>query len=178
MKEEKEVGFLPFHALNEFMTDNYKKQVVTTTLEALPNLPSEYSAPINKIIRKSVKVPGFRNSVKAPLSLKVQPVTDVFEKDPTFVAAVLNAWSETHPTLREHVYELLSSREWDLLPADANRTKLPGFLTVWPGGEDFETLNGAYTEMYPQAQTSNDDISLMIVWLSGRLPYQIDDNKE
>jgi hypothetical protein len=178
MNEEKEVSFLPFHALNEFMTDDYKKQVITVTLETLPNLPSDYSAPVNKIIRKSVKIPGFRNSLKAPLALKVQPVTEIFEKDPTFVAAVVNAWSEANLVLREQVYELLHSREWELLPVDANRTKLPGFLTIWPGGEDFETLYQAYSEIYPESHSSYDDVSLMIVWQSGRLPYQIDDSDE
>ena len=178
MNQEKEVSFLPFHAINEFMTNEYKKQVILTTLEALPGLSTDYSAPINKTIKKSVKVPGFRNSLAAPLSLKVKPVIDVFEKDPTFVAATINAWSEINSTLRGQVYKLLVARQWDLLPIETNRVKMPGFLTIWPGGEDFETLNNAYSEMFPEPPFGSDDVSLMIVWLSNRLPYQIDDAEE
>jgi hypothetical protein len=177
MNQEKEVSFLPFHAINEFMTTEYKKRVIVTSLEALPNLPPEYRTPVNKIIKKSVRVPGFRNSLAAPLSLKVKPVMEVFEKNPGFVAQILNTWSEIQSVLRGQVYKLLVSRDWDLLPVEANRTRLPGFLTIWPGGEDFGTLYESYSEIYPESLSSSDDVSLMVVWLSGRLPYQFENDE-
>jgi hypothetical protein len=32
--------------------------------------------------------------------------------------------------------------------------------------------------MYPGTDASSDDVSLMVVWLSGRLPYQFVDEDE
>lgn len=170
--DSKKISFLPFHAINEFMRPDYRLTVIRSTLEALPNLPESTRTSINNLTKKLVKIPGFRNSVKAPLPLRVKPTAEAFEKNPILVAAILSAWAEAHSQLRYQVYTLLKSRSWEVLPPEADRTKLPGFLTTWPRGEDFEVLNVAFREMYPEVQVSSDDVSLMTVWVSGRLPYQ------
>jgi hypothetical protein len=176
--EEKQVAFLPFHALNEFMRDDYRLTVIRTALKGLPNLPENFREPVEQLTRRVVRVPGFRNSQKAPAALKVKPIADAFEKNPELVAAILAAWSEVQSELRGKVYDLLKDRGWEILPAEADRTVLPGFLTVWPRGEDFEVLNDAFAEKYPGTESSSDDVSLMVVWLSGRLPYQIEGSDE
>jgi hypothetical protein len=91
------------------------------------------------------------------------------------VAAILAAWTEAHAALKEKVQALLEARQWEILPIDADRTKLPGFITIWPRGENFEVINQAFKEMYPDTEVSDDDVSLMVVWISGRLPYQFTD---
>jgi hypothetical protein len=178
MTDEKKVSFLPFHAINEFMTPEYRLVVVRSALEALPGLPESFRAPIDRLTRKHVQVTGFRNSLKAPLALKVRPLASAYEKNPELVAAVLSAWAEAHAGLRQRVYDLLKSRNWELLPPDTDRTKLPGFLTKWPKGEDFTTLNQAFVEKYPDDPAPSDDVSLMVVWLSGRLPYEMSEGNE
>jgi hypothetical protein len=175
---EKEVAFLPFHALNEFMLDDYRLEVIRSTLQALPNLPQTLREPVDQLTRKIVRVPGFRNGLKAPTQLKVRPMAEAFQKSPELVVAILAAWAEAHADLRQMVYDLLISRNWQILPADADRTVLPGFLTKWPKGEDFDMLNQAFSAMYPEVEIASNDVSLMIVWLSGRLPYQVGDEEE
>ena len=172
-KENKQARFLPFHAINEFMRPDFRTEVVRATLLALPGLPDDRRSQIEKITRRAVKVPGFRNSAKAPASLRVKPTAEAFEKNAGLVAAILSGWSESHPELRGQVSDLLAERGWEILPADADRTKLPGFLTRWPKGEDFETLTAAFVERYPDSESGSDDVSLMVVWLSGRLPYEL-----
>ncbi len=163
--------YLPFHAINEFMRNDYRLAVVRSALAALPDLPESYRKPIDQHTKRLVKVPGFRNSDKAPMRVRVVPTADAFEKSPDLVAAILSAWAEVHPELRQKVYDLLVGRGWEVLPLDADRTKLPGFSIHWPKGEDFEGLYKAYQEMYPGDDSKSDDVSLMIVWLSNRLPY-------
>lgn len=175
MTENKEVSFLPYHAINEFMTAEYRLNVIRGTLDVLPSLPDNVSGRLNQFIKKTVNIPGFRNSLKAPTSLKVKPMVESFEKNPGFVAALLAAWAEGHLELRQNVYDLLLARGWDILPLDADRSKLPGFMTIWPNGENFEVLNAAYIERYPDHEQNQDNVSLMIVWMSGRLPYQFSD---
>ena len=174
--ENQTTQFLPFHAINEFMRPDYRLEVVRVTLASLTDLPEDFRLPIDQITRAIVQVPGFRNSAKAPLNKRVKPTSEAFEKSPHLVAVILNAWAEAHPTLRQQVYDLLFERGWELLPPPADRTQLPGFIITWPNGESFEILTQAFSEKYPDAKVSNDDISLMIVWLSVRLPYQFNED--
>ena len=171
--DKKQARFLPFHALNEFMRPDYRSEVVRTALLALPGLPESQRDQVEKLTRRAVKVPGFRNSAKAPAALRVKPTAEAFEKSAGLVAAILSAWCETRTQLRAQVYDLLTERGWEILPVEADRTKIPGFLTRWPKGEDFETLTGAYAERFPESEAGSDDVSLMVVWLSGRLPYEL-----
>jgi hypothetical protein len=177
-QEKKEVSFLPFHAINEFMVDDYRLEVIRLVLGSLDSLPEEARARIDRNTKHAVKIPGFRNSLKAPAPLKVKPTVEAFKKNPGLVAAILAGWTELHPELRQQVYDLLISRKWDILPVDADRTKLPGFITRWPKGDDYDVLYQAYMDAHPEAQVEKNDVSLMVVWLSNRLPYQFIDTEE
>lgn len=170
--------FLPFHALNEYMRPDYRLTVVRAALTALPKLPKNFRAPIDKLTKRIVHVPGFRDGSQAPASMKAAPTADAFQKSPELVAAILAAWAESKPELRTKVFDLLKSRNWELLPPDADRTKLPGWMVVWPKGEDFDILNDAYAAAHPGEDTTTDDVSLMVVWLSTRLPFHDHDEDE
>lgn len=178
MENKKEISFLPFHAINEFMLDEYRLKIIRTTIESLTDLPDHYQSSINKLTKKLVKIHGFRNSVKAPVGIKVKAMARTFEKSPAFVAAILSAWAKINSSLGMQIFELLSNRNWDLLPIDADRSKLPGFLPIWPEGEGFEDIYEAYIQLYPEANIDKDDVSLMVVWLGGRLPYQFSKPEE
>jgi hypothetical protein len=170
---------IPFHALNEFMRSDYRLHVVRTALSAMPKLPAELRSPLEQMVKKHVKVPGFRNSDKAPARLKATPAAQVFEKNPEMTGAVLSAWAEVQSELRQQVYDMLAERGWQVLPLEAKRIRLPGFFINWPESEDFEILHQDFAARYPDSNAGPDDISLMVVWIGMRLPYQkIDDTPE
>lgn len=171
-ENEKKAQFLPFHAINEFMREDYRLQVIKATLTALPSLPEEHQKAINRLTRRHVQVQGFRNSIKAPVPLRAKSSVETFEKNHQFCAAILAGWSESHSELRQLVYDLMIERGWDVLPADVDRARLPGFALTWPEEENFEVFNAAFVEKYSDVDLNSDDISLMVVWLSARLPYQ------
>jgi hypothetical protein len=188
--------FLPFHAINEFMRPDFRLMIIRDTLTSQSNLSESLQADLNDKIKKRVTVPGFRSSDKAPALVKVLPTSKAFEKNPDLVATLLSCWVETQSELRNQVFHLLKSRnwkvleesdvmdienltaefvkEWPIFPIEFNRTKLPGFFTHWPNGEDFEILYSNFSELFPEAESSIDKISLMVVWLSMRLPYHVD----
>lgn len=170
-EHEEEIAFIPFHAVNDFMNDDYRLSVIRSVSAGLDQLPGELRGPVDRAIRQVVRVPGFRNSAKAPAAVKARPMAEAFVKSPQLVSAVLAAWGEIHAGLRQNVYDLLTARGWELLPPQADRTQLPGFLTEWVGSEDFDGLYAAFQAQFPESQASKDDVSLMAVWLSGRLPY-------
>ncbi len=174
---DQSVEFLPYHAINEFMRDDYRLQVIQEVFNNENLLEEDLRNSFDKMTRLALKVPGFRNSAKAPTRVKIKPAVDAFERNPFFVAVVLECWSIMHLELKKNVYAQLSGRGWQILPVDTDRTQLPGFLMTWPAGETFEKLVTAFQELYPDDHQQPDDISLMVVWLSGRLPYQEDDEE-
>lgn len=169
---DSKINFLPFHAINGYMRPDYQSNVARIVLTNLPRLSEDTRSRINNLIRKLVVIQGFRNSMLAPPSLKLRPYISTMEKNAELTAITLKAWADLNDDLRARVFELLKERTWGIIPADADRTKLPGFLTTWPENEDFETINQAYKEKYPDLNENSDDISLMAAWLSGRLPFQ------
>ncbi len=176
--DDREARFLPFNAINEFMRDDYRLTVVREVLNSMANLPEEQRAVLEQITRRAVKVPGFRNSTKAPVALRLRATVDAFTKSAPLVAVILLAWGDLHPELRQKVYDMLQERGWGTFPPEADRTQMPGFMVTWPKGEDFDTLVAVFKEKYPGDETNSDDISLMVVWVSLRLPYEMVDEDE
>jgi len=176
--DDKQVQFIPFNAINEFMLNDYRLHVIQQVLAGIDRLPGDRRSAINSLIKRYVQVPGFRNSVQAPSGLKARASVSVFERRPEMAAHILQGWSELHPDLRQKVYDFLEARDWEALPADADRSKLPGFLVVWPAGQTYDVLDEAYAQMYPEDKVVANDLRLMIVWLANRLPYDMYANDE
>lgn len=175
---DKQTQFFHFHTINEFMLPEYRLQVLTQVISNLDTLPAELRAQLSAQIRQLVKVPGFRNSSQAPAAVKVRGSVQAFERSPQFAANVLSAWSVLNPELGQQVHDFLTARGWKLLPVDADRTKLPGFLTRWPKAEQFDVLDEAFRVQFPESTASKDDVSLMVVWMSTRLPFELVDQPD
>jgi hypothetical protein len=172
--DDKRIPYFPFHAINEYMLPEFRLNVITTVLRDLAKLPGLRRATLNNMIKHSVTVPGFRNSSAAPLGVKVRGAVTTFERSPEFAAQVLQGWAELHADLRERVFAALQGRSFEeILPAEADRTKLPGFQTTWPKVETYEALDEAFYSTNPGFEATTDDIRLMVVWLVNRLPYDL-----
>ena len=178
MSEQQQTQFLHFHTINEFMLPDYRQQVLNQVIANLDSLPTDLRSRLNGQIRSHVKVPGFRNSSLAPVSVKVRGAVQAYEQFPQFAAAILAGWCAINEVLARQTFDFLTARGWKLLPLEADRTKLPGFLTRWPKAEQFDVLDEAFKVQYPETTYSNNDISLMVVWLSTRLPYEMVDTPE
>jgi hypothetical protein len=170
---EKKARFLPFHAINEYMLDDYRQLVIQSVLGNFNKLSEERQRKINSLIKNHVRVQGFRNSTVAPLPLKINGCIDTYKKSPEFVAQILGAWSEINSETKKTIFGYLEERSWKLLPIEADRSLLPGFMLEWPKVDSFEILIESFREKYPDYPLSDDDLSLMVVWLSNRLPYEM-----
>ena len=176
--DDKQAQFFPYHAINEYMLPDYRLKVIQTVYLGLDRLSNERRSAINGLVKRHVQVPGFRNSPQAPAGVKGRASVSVFERHPEFVAQILQGWSELQPDLRQKVYDFLKTREWEVLPPEADRTKLPGFLPEWPKDQNYDVLENGFKEMFPDFQYQENDLRLMIVWLSGRLPYDLGEEEE
>lgn len=169
---ENKTRFLPFHAINEYMLNEYRQLVIQSVLGNFNKLSEDQQKKINSLIKKHVRVQGFRNSAVAPLPLKINGCIDTYKKSHEFVAQILCAWSEINSKTKKTIFGFLEERNWQLLPIDVDRSLLPGFMLEWPKEDSFEVLIDSFRQKYPDYSLSDDDISLMVVWLSNRLPYE------
>lgn len=171
--DDKKIQFVPFNAINEFMLPDFRTTVLQKVFSNQVEVPSDRRNHLNSLIKHLIKIPGFRNSAAAPTALKIKNAASPFERNAQFTAAVLSCWESLDPELAEKVFNFLKSREWELLPVVADRTKIPGFMINWPESENYDTLGEGFKAMYPGYSPSDDDLRLMIVWIGGRLPYNM-----
>jgi hypothetical protein len=125
---KQEVRFLPFHAINEFMRDDFRLSVIRTVLSNITILDDKDRNQLYKLINSLVKIPGFRKPAKAPTPVKLIPVVKAFEKAPDLVAHILAAWAECHKSLRDEVYEILKVRNWSFIQ---NNVDIKDILDDW-----------------------------------------------
>lgn len=172
--DDKQIRYLPFHSINEFMLPEYRHTVIQSVLSQLDKLSNDRRGAINNLVKRHVQVPGFRNSAQAPLGVRVRGSVSPFERRGDFTAQVLQGWSDLHADLRQQVYDLLVERGWEkLLPPDADRTKLPGFMVVWPKVDTYDALDAAFLAKFPEQAFEPYDMRLMVVWVGNRLPYEL-----
>jgi hypothetical protein len=172
MENKNQVEFMPFNGINQFMVPEFRLKVIQAVFSNLDQLPPGQRTTIQNFVKKYFKLPGFRNPAIAPLGIKIRGAVGIFEKSGEFAGALLAAWAELNSELMHQVYHMIKDRDWELLPLDADRTKVPGFLTRWPASETYEVLNENFVQKYPESKASEDDVRLMAVWVSGRLPFE------
>lgn len=177
MEKNDQQKYLPFHAVNEFMRDDYRLTVLQEVLSDQSTITSEARSRIGRLISKGVQIPGFRNSNQAPVAIKVKHSTSLFERSPEFAASVIEAWSNLHGELKKDLAELLKSRGWNIPVVDTDRSQLPGFQIDWNKADTFEVLIDEIKKKNPGTQESDDNISLMAVWVGNRLPYNLYDEE-
>lgn len=180
MSDEKKIQVLPFHAVNEFMREDYRLVVLHEVFSALDQCTPMQKQLILKMFSKNVNVPGFRNSGQAPLSIKIKNSPSLFERSHDFSATIMESWCNLHPQLKSAMHSLLTERGWTLQPLESDRSLLPGFQIDWPKTDNFESLINTLQKAQPELNESDDNISLMAVWVGNKLPYNLysDDEKD
>jgi len=172
-KSEELAEYLPFNAINEFMRDDYRLTVLLELVTHLDQVESAQRKVISNLISQHVKIPGFRKSNLAPAAMKTKNAVNLFQQSAQFSASVIEGWALLRPQLKLTVFNLLTEKGWEPLPMELDRTKLPGFLVHWPKEDTFEVLCKAVRELLPGMLETDDDISLMVVWVGNRLPYDL-----
>ncbi len=165
-----------FVCMNEEYVGNVVSRVLSSLGRASPELKRAFETEMDKL---NLRIPGFRNASVAlrsnPQRLK-DPVRHSLILSDKLAAAALEVWVESHQSLREIVQERIDdvgiyigvSAE----PADLSKNGLKG---NWPQRswdrerERFATLHDDYDE---------DDLALMMCYVSGRLPGMEDSDGE
>lgn len=170
---EETVKYLPFNAVNEFMRDDYRLTILHEVLGHAESAAGEKRKELSKFVARYVKIPGFRNSNMAPAGLKAKNSPSLFQQSADFAALVMEIWSTLHPELKSIVWNELNDRGWKPEPLEKDRSELPGFQIHWPKEDSFESFHKKIKELRSDLSESEDDISLMVVWVGNRLPYDL-----
>jgi len=173
MSDEKKIEYIPFNAVNEFMREDFRLLVLQEVFNKLELCTSMQRQLILRLFSKGVQISGFRNSGLAPLPIKIKNSTTLFERSAEFAGTIMECWSNLHGELKETMLPILSERGWNPPPIALDRSRLPGFQIVWPKTDTFDSLIKSIHDSQPNLQESDDNISLMAVWVGNRLPYNL-----
>jgi hypothetical protein len=164
--------YLPYKAINVFMDRTYLEKVVKEILEGIDQLSKVAQSEFAQFFRKNVNVLGFRNPVRAPLSLRINAYAAAFEEKEEVIPYTLSTWAAVKPDLAENVKSWLESEGWQDLTAERSFEEGQGFYSDWPKKLTFDKLLDKYQKAYPDDTIDRDDLILMVLWISGNLPKE------
>ena len=163
-------SLLPLISLNVFLLPDFRREILTTVLNQKDNLSPEIMQELRQAIKEFVKISGFRNPLAAPQALQVRAMESPFEKESRFVKAILSSWADINSDLQAKVQAVLHELGFEpndqapLYPDPEN-----AFAVGWPEDLSFEKL-ADLVKQKTETDASSNEISLMTVWLTGRLP--------
>ncbi len=167
-----EIEYLPYKAVNIYMERDYLEQVLSEILEGLPTLPKEDQISFTNQFRKYVNVLGFRNPVRAPLSLQVKAYVSAFEDKEEVIPFTLNNWAKLNLDFADQVKEWLKGEGWENLNYKRTFEETEGFRQQWPDDTTFDQIEEKYSQANPDQDFSRDDLILMVLWITGCLPKE------
>lgn len=162
--------YLPYKTINVYIDRQYLEDLVKSILNNKESLPKEDQIAFAKTFKKYVTILGFRNVTRAPLPLQVNAYADAFEEKEEVIPFTLSTWTKLRPDLAEKVKSWLESQGWENLAMKREYSETDGFINEWPEDLSLDQLVADFTKAYPDEEYLRDDMILMVLWISGRLP--------
>jgi hypothetical protein len=163
---------LPFKSINVYIEREYLEKVAKNILEGVGKLKKEEQIGFSQNFRKYVNVLGFRNPLRAPLSLQVNAYASAFEEKEEVIPFSLTAWTRVNIDLAEKVQSWLESEGWEDLALAREFEEDNGFILDWPDDLSFDQLEEKFQKAHPDFEYSRDDLILMVLWIAGKLPNE------
>ncbi len=161
---------LSYRAINVFFEREYLEKVLNSVLEGLKALPKEKQQEFNSNFRKYVKVLGFRDPVRAPLSLQINAFVNAFETKEEIIPITLTSWAIINLPFVKQVLKWLESEGWNNLNYDRTYLHNEGFASNWDEQVTFDQIDEDFKKAQPDIDYERNDLILMVLWLSGKLP--------
>jgi hypothetical protein len=161
-----------YRAINVYVEREHLEDVLERILKGINSLSKPEQIEFIKKFKQYVKVNGFRNPTMAPLPLRVNAYAIAFEDKDETVPFTLSTWTKINPDLANEVKSWLEDKGWEDLALVREYDEDGGFKSDWP--EDFgsEDLIADFQKDHPESSFEPDDITLMALWVSGKLPRE------
>jgi len=163
---------LPFKSINVYIEREYLEKVAKNILEGVGNLKKEEQIGFSQNFRKYVSVLGFRNPLRAPLSLQVNAYASVFEEKEEVIPFSLTTWAKVNNDLADEVQGWLESEGWEDLALARDFEEDSGFVADWPDDISFDQVEENFQKAHPDFEFDRDDLILMVLWIAGKLPKE------
>jgi hypothetical protein len=163
---------LPFKSINVYIEREYLEKVVKNILEGVGKLNKEEQVRFSQNFRKYISVLGFRNPLRAPLSLQVNAFASAFEGKDEVIPFSLTTWSKVNSELADKVQSWLESEGWEDLALARDFEEDNGFVLDWPDDLSFDQVEKNFQKAHPDFEYDRDDLILMVLWITGKLPIE------
>lgn len=170
-----ELEYLPYKAINVFIERDYLEQVIKDILDGVTNLSKEDQSAFIAFFRKYVTILGFRNPVRAPVSLQTKAYASAFEEKDEVIPFTLSTWAKIKADLAKQVNDWLASEKWEQLSLSRDFDEDGGFSADWPEKLTFEDIEKKFKQANPKSEHERNDLILMVLWISGTLPKEQSD---
>lgn len=165
-----DIETIPFKAINVYINDDYLETVLKSVLTGYKKLPKQAQIEFTVFLRKYVTVLGFRDPSRAPLSLQINALAKAFEGKDEVVPYVLSIWTKVNKKLAGKVQSWLKDQGLKNLATEREYSEGAGFTQDLPKKFAFDKLEKAFAKAEPDTKFDRDDLILMVLWISGRLP--------
>jgi hypothetical protein len=163
---------LPFKSINVYIERDYLEKVTKNILEGLGKLNKQEQIRFSQNFKKYVTVLGFRNPLRAPLSLRVNAYATAFEEKEEVIPFTLTTWTKVNLALAEKVKSWLDSEGWEDLALERDFEEDSGFIADWPDDVTFDQVEVNFQKAHPDFEFDRDDLILMVLWIAGKLPIE------
>lgn len=170
-----DVEVLPYKAINVYINQEYLTEVIKDILTKVKKLSKSDQIAFSHFMRKHINVLGFRDSSRAPLTLQVNAIIKTFEDEDDVVPFLLSTWAKINKKLAKDVKAWLKDEGWEDLATEREFEEGAGFVVEWPKKLTFDKLVKDYQKANPDSKVNRDDLVLMVLWISGKLPPEQSD---
>jgi len=169
----------PLVALNVYLTSEFRRQILSEVLDQKNALNSDTRTRFLNFFKEKLKVPGFRNSTNAPKAKLIKATEALFEKDSNFISAVLNAWTELIQSKTIGLDHVLQNLGFDLKMTDTSYSEHDSSFEVgWPKAINYESLFTKVTQQLKAFELNSDELAMVTIWKTGKLPGDFESVKD
>ncbi len=161
---------LSYKSINIYIDREYLESVIQFVLSNKQHLSKDEQISFTKSFNQYVNVLGFRNPSRAPQPLQINAYATAFEGKDEVVPFTLSTWAKLKPGLAGNVVAWLESEGWKDLELVREYQEDGGFLSEWPKKLKFDKLVKDFNKAYQDGDHDHNDIILMVLWVSGKLP--------
>jgi len=165
-----EKEYIPYKTINVFIDSDYLRNTLEYILKNFKTLPKQDQISFSILFREYVNILGFRNPMRAPLPLQVNAYARAFEDMDEVIPFTLSTWTKIKDDFAKKVKAWLTSEGWKELNLEKKFDETEGFIKNWPDSLTFEKLIKEFEKAHPDLDFDHDDLILMILWISGKLP--------
>ncbi|MCB2202982.1 hypothetical protein KQH56_03155 [bacterium] len=159
-----------YKAINVFIEQDYLEKVMSDVVTGVKKLPKQDQIDFSRFLRKYVNILGFRDPARAPQPLQVKSLTNAFEEKDEVIPVTLSIWAKVNKKLAKQVKSWLKDEGWEDLETERSYEETDGFTADWPKKMTFDKLVKDFKKANPDFKFDRDDLILMVLWVSGKLP--------